>query len=146
MANPQVPQGTLNRLRASVVIPQFPQLNVTAAFLGEEAIRLSFEGESTTFINTLTGAVTSPEPYIAATVSINLLKTQQLANLYKRQMEQSAILGDLTIRPDASTLNPYLLENCAIESVPELNFGGRDAAYRVVIKGFYIVNNILWNS
>jgi len=146
MANPQVPQGSLNRLRASIVIPQFPQLNVTAAFLGEEAIRLAFEGDSTTFINTLTGAVTSPEPYIAASLTISLLKTQNLANAYKAQMEQSALLGDLTVRPDSAILNPYLLENCAIENVQELNFSGRDAAYRVMIKGFYIVNNVLWNG
>lgn len=145
MANPLVSQGVLNRLRASVVWPAFPGLNVTAPFLGEEGIRLTLEGESTTFINTMTGAVTSPEPYMAVSLVINLLKTQPLANAYKAQMEIAALLGEGTVRPDASTLSPYQLINCAIESVRELNFSGRDAGFAVTIKGYYTVNNALFN-
>lgn len=146
MANPLISQGTINRLRAAVVIPTFPALNVTSAFLGEEGIRLAFEGDATLFINTLTGAVTSPEPYLLATLTINMLKTQALANAWKAQMETSALLGDLTIRPDATQLNPYQLTNCSMQSMKELNFSGKDATYGVMVKGYYIINNTLWNS
>ena len=41
MANPQVIQGTLNRLLANVVYADFPQLNVTAPYLAKEAISMS---------------------------------------------------------------------------------------------------------
>lgn len=143
--NPLVAQGTLNRLRASVTWPNFPQLNVTASYLGKMGIRLALEGESTLFIPTMTGAVTSPEPYMAVTVTIHLLKTQQLAALYKAQMEASALIGDGTVRPDASTLPPYQITNCAIESVRELNFGGDDAEFAVAVKGYYLINNNLWS-
>lgn len=145
MANPNVSQGTINRLRASVVWPDYPALNVTAPFLGEEAIRISFGGGATTFINTMTGAVTSPEPYIPVTVRMNLLKTQSLANAYKSKMEGSTLLGNGTIRPDASQLAPYQITNAAIMSLDPLEFGGKSAAFVVEIHGYYVVNNTLWD-
>lgn len=145
MANPNVAQGTLNRLRASVVWPGFPELNVTAPFLGKEGIRLTFEGESTVFIDTMTGAVTSPEPYLKVSLRLNLLKTQQLANLYKAQMELSSLLGDGVVRADALALGNYPIINCAIESTPDLNFAGDDAAYNVNVRGYYNINSALWN-
>lgn len=143
--NPNVAQGTLNRLRASVLWTNFPALNITAPFVGEEAIRLAFEGESTVFIDTMTGAVTSPEPYLKVNVTAHLLKSQQLSDLYKQQMEQSSLLGDGIVRPDATTLSPWPITNCAIQSVRELNFNGKDAGYAVTIKGYYVINANLWN-
>ena len=86
--NPLVSQGSLNRLRASVVWPDNPTLNVTASYLGKEGVSLALDGEATTFINTLVGAVTSPEPYQMITLTIHLLKTQGLASLYKSQQEK----------------------------------------------------------
>jgi len=144
MASPNTNQGTINRLRASVVWPSFPALNVTASFLGEEAIRLSLEGGATTFLPTLTGAVTSPEPYQPMSLRINLLKTQALANAYKAQMELSTLLGDGTIRPDATQLAPYQITNSAIESVEPLDFSGKSAGWIVSIRGYYSINSGLW--
>jgi|SRR5215472_16204890 len=143
--NPLIAQGTLNRLRASVVWTSFPQLNVTASFLGREGVRLALEGETTTFINTMTGAVTSPEPYMPVSLVMNLLKTQSLSSLYKQQMELNALLGDGTVRPDSITLPPYGIINCAIQSVRELNFSGEDAGFAVTIRGYYPVNSSLFN-
>ena len=60
MSNPQVLQGTLNRLLASVVYANFPQLNVTSAYLAKEAISIGFDGDTSLLIGTLTSAVTSP--------------------------------------------------------------------------------------
>jgi hypothetical protein len=143
--NPLIPQGTLNRVRASVVWPAFPNLNVTASFLGRMGIRLALDGESTLFIPTMTGAVTSPEPYMMITMTMHLLKSQQLAALYKAQMEDTALIGDGTVRPDASTLPVYPIVNCAIQSVRELNFAGDDADFAVAIRGYYLVNASLWD-
>lgn len=145
MSNPLVDQGTLNRLRASVIWPDFPELNVTSPFLNREGIRLSLDGDAVTFLPSMTGAVTSPEPYQMITLAINLLKTQSLAAQYKAQQEGDARLGGCTVRPDANTLPPYQLTNCAIQSVRELNFSGSEAGYSVTIRGYYIINNDLWS-
>lgn len=145
MANPLADLGVLNRLRASVLIPAFPQLNVTASFLGEEGIALRLNGPVTTRIQAMTGSVPSPEPFVPTTVTINLLKSQFLSSLYKGQMEANSLIGDLTVRPDARTLTPYFLSNCSIDEVAELMFNGKLAGYAVSIGGNWNVNNELWN-
>lgn len=139
-----VPQGTINRLRASVIIPLFPQLNVTASFLGKEGIRLAFDGASVTYIDTMTGAVPSPEPYVKTTVTMHLLKSQSLADLYKRQWEILSTLGNANVRPDANTLSPFLLVNSSIMGVRELDFSGADAGYAVSLGAYYNLNSALY--
>ena len=144
-ANPLVDQGTLNRIRGSLVLAAFPNLNVTAAFLGKAGISVGLQGESTLFIPTMTGAVTSPEPYMIATVTINLLKTQQLATLYKQRMELDARVGDVQIIPDATNFPNYDFFNAAISSVREMSMAGEDAGFVVSMQGYYNVNSNLWN-
>lgn len=143
--NPRVPQGTLNRVRGSIIIPNFPTLNVTAPFLGKGAISLNLQGQATQMIQTLTGVVTSPEPYMMVQTTVNLLRTQNLANLYKARMELDTRIGDIQIIPDASTLSNYQILNCSIGAVRELPFTGDDAGYIITIDGYYEVNSDLWN-
>ena len=87
MANPLISQGTINRLRASVVIPSNTALNVTPSYLGKAALRLAFIGPVTTSIGTLTGVVQSPEPYMEFNLTMHLLKSQAFANAWKMQIE-----------------------------------------------------------
>ncbi len=144
--NPLVPQGTLNRLRGSVIWNDFPSLNVTAPFLGRAGISLSLEGNTTVFLQTMTGAVTSQEPYMMFTATINLIKAQSFSDLYKQQWETSSQLGGGTIRPDASTLSPFQVLNCAIEGVGPMSFNGEDAGIGISLRGYYLVNQNLWNQ
>lgn len=145
MANPNVNQGTLNRIRASFVIPDHPELNVNASNLGLEGISIDFGKDAVVMIDTLTGRVTSPEPYIPASISIHLLKTQNLSNLYKLRLEKLATIGDTTTYPDASTLASFSVKNCAIEKVAVLKMNGTDAGFMVTIGGTYQINDDLFN-
>lgn len=144
-ANPLVDQGTLNRIRGSVVIPSVPTLNVTAPFLGKAGISVALQGDSTLMLPTMTGAVTSPEPYMIAMVTVHLLKTQQLAVLYKQRMELDARLGALQVIPDAVGFPNYDFFNAAMTGVRELSMAGDDAGYVVSIQAYYNVNSTLWN-
>lgn len=144
-SNPLVAQGVLNRVRGSIVIPNFSSLNVSASYLGEQGISLSRNGSMTTFLPTMTGQATSPEPYQAVTLTVNLLRTQALAAQYEAQMALTTLLGDITIYTDASTLGEYLVNNAAIENVGPLSFAGKDAGYVVTIGGFIVVNNNLFD-
>ena len=94
--NPLVDQGTLNRLRASVLVTQSPELNVTASFLGKEMIGLTLEGNATTGIPNAAGVTQSPEPYQLATLEIHLIKAQALADQWKQRMQTNTLLGDIT--------------------------------------------------
>lgn len=145
MPNPNVPQGVLNRLRASLTVAGDTALNVTSAYLGKEGISMSFDGPADTAIDTMVGLVQSPEPYQRCTVAVHLIKTQALANLWKAQIEQNVLLGDIVVKTDASTMNPYTVSNCAIMNVNPLKLDGTDAGWMVMISGIYYINSQLWN-
>lgn len=144
MANPLIEQGTVNRLRGSLVLPDNPQLNITAPYLGRAGLRLALQGAATVYLPTLTGAVRSPEPYMMISLAANLLKSQPLANAYKTRMETDSSLGNGTVRSDSTTLSVYELINLSIAEVRELNFTGEDADYLVTIIGYYSVNSSLF--
>lgn len=143
--NPLIAQGTLNKLRGSVTWTDFPSLNVTAAYLNKSGISLALDGEATTYLPSMTGAVTSPEPYQMITLTCNILKTNGLAAQYQAQMQLSTLLGNGTVKTDTSSLPSFPLINCAIEGVRELPLNGEDAGFAVIIRGYWIVNNNLWN-
>ena len=143
-SNPLIDQGTLNRLRGSVVWANFPNLNVTSPYLNREGIRLALDGEATAFLPTITGAVTSPEVYQMITLTMNVLKTNGIAAQYQSQMQTTTLLGNGTVITDTSALPAFQIVNCAIESVRELSFAGEDAGFAVVVRGYWIINNDLW--
>lgn len=143
--SPQISQGVLNRLIASVIWTSYPQLTITAPFLGRDGISLAFEGNAVEFLPTLTGNVNSPEPFQMVTLTMHLLKTQGIAQLYESQRQTNAQLGTGTVRPDAATLGPYKLLNAAIESVRELAFSGQNAEYVVTCRATYPINSALWS-
>ena len=140
MPNPLVDQGTLNRLRASIVVPNAPQLNVISANLGREGIRLALDGPATAYLATMTGAVPSPEPYQIVTLTVNIVKSEPVSNIYKTQFETTVLIGPVTVRPDSPTLGLYQLLNCVLENVREMSYAGDEAIYAVTIKGTYQVN------
>jgi len=144
MSNPQIQQGTLNRLLASVVYANFAQLNVTAGYLAREAISLAFDGDTSLLIPTLTGAVTSPEPYIFGTVTMHLLRTQALGAAYKNQIETNTTLGSVTVYPDTQVLPPFQLNNCVLMSMQETTFDGNQAGLIIRLRGVYNINSTMY--
>lgn len=148
MAFPQVQQGVLNRARGSVVWNDFPSLNVTAPYLGQAGISLSFGGPATSQLPTMTGVAQSPELMQLATIRINLLKTQTLADLYKQQMELSSVLGDCTIYPDVQTngIGVYQITNCSMGTLETLTLNGTDAGWIIPVIGVYEINSALFSS
>lgn len=148
--NPLVSQGTLNRVSASVSVPSFPQLNVTASYLGRAAIRLALTGEAVRYLNTLTGATTSPEVYLPITCTMHLIKAQPLSALYKSTMETDSLIGAITVRPDlpvgSNGLTPYDFVNCSIMRVIDLEFSGENEGYVIELGGIYYINSFLFGQ
>jgi|SRR5580692_3111875 hypothetical protein len=144
--SPLVDQGSLNRIRASVVWPDNPQLNLTSGYLAKEGLRLALEGNASDYLPTMTGAVPSPAPYQIVTLTMALVKSQPLAAVYKAQFESNCVVGDATVRPDSTTLGLYSLNNLVLESVREMSFAGEDPSWVVTAKGYYLVNSFLFNT
>ena len=144
MANPLTPLGTLNRIRASVIVSAFPDLTVTSPYMGTDGVSLSFTGEQTNLLPSLTGNVLSPAPYQTAVLKMHLLRTQSLSNLYKLAAQLNTVLGVVTVIPDSSSLDNFIINNAALVELAELPFTGRDAGFMVTIQGTYYINSTLY--
>src|SRR6516162_11931228 len=140
MAFQFTPPGVLNRLRASVVFNDHPELNVTSNFLTTEGIRLALEGNATDLLPAMVSLVSSPAPYPSASLTMSLVRSSALAQLYKLQIEDTTLMGLVTIWPDTDVLQPFILNNVALESVREMAMAGMEAAMVVTARGYYNVN------
>jgi hypothetical protein len=146
MAFQFTPPGVLNRLRASVVYNDFPQLNVTSNFLTTEGIRLALEGNATDLLPAMVSLVSSPAPYLAASITMSLVRSSSLASLYKLQFEDTTLMGMVTIFPDTDVINPFIINNVALESIREMALAGMEAAIVVTARGYYNVNTGFFGS
>lgn len=144
MANPLVPQGSLNRVRGAVSVTDVPALNVTASYLGKDGISLRPDNAATDIIPTMTGTVGSQTPYQQVTLTIHLLRTQGLGASYQQRFATDTALGEVVITPDATTFGNYTLLNCYLLNFNELPFNGTDAGYAVTIGGYLITNDNMW--
>jgi hypothetical protein len=145
MANPQVAQGTLNRVRGSIVYADNPSLNITAPYLDAAGISMAFDNNAGVLLPTLTGGVTSPEPYQMCTLTVHILKTQGLASTYKTQFETLVNVGDFQVITDAATLPNYSLSNGVLLGIQELGFNGSQAGFVFRLQGIYYVNASLFD-
>lgn len=145
MSNPLVQQGTLNRLRGSVVFSDNPSLNVTAPYMAREMITLSFENDAGILIPTATGGVTSPEPYQMCMATMHILKTQSLSGTYKARFESNTNVGDFTVIPDSATLPDYQMHNGVLLGVDSITMDGGQPGFAVRVKGLYYTNSDLFN-
>ena len=143
--HPLIAQGTLNRVRTSVVVPGSTNLNVTASYMGKQMARLAFEGNFADLIGTATGAVESDEPYVFATLTISLLRTQSLSSAWLEQAQTGSGIGDVTSYSDSKVFDAVTLSGAVIQNIDPGAFDGTDPVVRVTLRGVFYVNSNLWN-
>lgn len=141
---PIVPQGTLNRVRASVVVTNTPSLNITSSYMGQSFVSVSFQGDFAQLIGTGTGGVTSPEPYVMATVTVSILRTQSLGNAWFSQTQANSAIGPITVYSDTSAFQAIPLDNCVIRGFDPGAFDGKDPVSRLTLEGIFYINSSLW--
>lgn len=141
MAVPNIYQGTLNKLLASVIFASNPQLTIICSFLSPEGISIRFNGETSLLLPTTTGVVPSPQPYQIAEITANILKTNILGQLYKTQIETNTSVGSINVIPDTITLLPYQFTDCVIQSVQEMQFNGTTPTMAITLQGKYAINS-----
>lgn len=144
--NPFIPQGSLNRLIGSLSFPGNPSFNITPEFLGTEALSINPGGPVTTMLGTLTGAVNSPEPFMMVGILIHLVRSQPLANEYKKKIQTNSFLGEGVFRPDTTTMDPFDFTNCNVTELRPMAITGRDAGFMISISGVWYINSSLWGG
>ncbi len=146
MAAPLINQGTLNRALVSLLVPDHPELNVTSGFFGTKLARISFDGNTSDQIPTLTGTTPSPRLYQMVTITAYLNKSQYLASLWERRRLSNSSIGTVVVTTDSPLLPPYTIRNCVLQNVPDLDLTGESNDYTVVIQGSYPINNKIFGA
>jgi hypothetical protein len=142
--NPQIPQGVLNRVLTAILIPSNTALNITAPYMAKGFAKLEFEGDWTGQIGTGTGIVSSPEPYIMARVTVNLLRTQALAANWVAQGQQATYIGQVNVHSDTSTFPITTMTDTSIFQLDPGAMDGTDPVVRMILRGSYPINAALW--
>lgn len=145
MPNPLVNQGFLNRVRGSVSVTDDADLNVTASYLGTDAISLRPDTSAADVIPTLTGTVGSQAPYQQVTLTVHMLRTQALAARWQNRFAEDTSLGEIVVTPDATTFNSYTVLNAYLTNFQEIAITGRDPGFVAIISGYIVTNNTMWD-
>jgi hypothetical protein len=142
--NPQTTQGNLNRVATHIVVPTFPQLNANAGYMSKGLAVVTFEPPFVEQIETATGIVNSPRPFVMGQIVINLLRSQILANAWTLQVQANATIGTVLAFPDSNTLVPFSLSNASIYDLDPGAFDGVDPTFKVTLKGTFYINAAMW--
>jgi hypothetical protein len=143
--NLKISQGVLNRLRGSIVFPDFGSLNITAPYMGKNMIVVSIEGNIVNQIPTGTGVVNSPEPYVPVGISVILLRTQQLAADWFNKALTNSKVGSGTVHSDTAAFPAMQLDDLVIRHIDPGPYNGSGPDVNLTLGGILYVNNDLWS-
>lgn len=145
MPNPKIPNGTLNKVRASIKFVDHPELNVSASYLGKQGIIISPQGNMTESLPVMTGVVQSPQPYQIVTAKFQLVRSMPLAAQFKKQWESNTIIGDAMFYSDSTQFGDFEVFNAAITSVMDISSGSDQPGVDITITGTYYINSEMWD-
>ena len=145
MANPYLIAGPLNRVRCHVVVSATPTLNIQAQNMGKSFAHIEFEGDFVHQIETGTGVVNSPEPYVMASITVGLLRSQTLSSAWLTQAQDTGVLGDVTIHSDTSAFPAITLNDTSIRTISPGAYDGTDPVVRLTLRGTFNINSDLWS-
>jgi hypothetical protein len=144
--NPLVTQGNLNRVATHVVVASYPGLSVNAGYMGKSLAVVTLEGPFTDQIETATGIVNSPKPFVMAQIVVSLLRSQIVASSWIAQAQAGTYLGTVVAYPDSNVFPPIALTNASIIDIDPGAFDGMDPTTKATVKGTFYINANLWAS
>lgn len=145
MSHPLVDQGTLNRIRSSVVVPNYTNLNANAENMGQNFVSVSLNGDLAQLIKTATGGVPSPEPYVEASITVDLLRTQSLSADWLNQAKSDSSIGEIVVHPDSKAFPKMEFHTGVIQHIDPGAFDGQDPVVKVSLSGIFYLNDSLWS-
>ena len=144
MANPLLSQGTLNVLRTQLIFPSLSGLNILPENMSKKFVTVALDGDLNKLINTATGAVTSPEPYVPVTITVGVLRTQSLGAAWVAQAQSLSTIGDMSAFPDSASFPEMDFSTVILKHFDPGAFDGTDPVIKLTFSGIYYVNNDLW--
>jgi hypothetical protein len=145
IGNPQVSQGTLNRIRTHVVPVSFPNLQITASYMGKDMAEITFDDVFVDQEPTGTWFVNSPRPFVMGTLSVTVLRSQSLGNLWLAQIQLNAQIGDVATYADSAPFQTITLGDCSVTGFAPGKYDGGDPGVKLTLKGGLYVNGQLWS-
>ena len=142
--NPLVAQGNLNRVSAHVTVAGNNSLNVTASNMTKSLLSITLEEPFVDQEPTATGIVNSPRPFVMGTITMNLLRSQSLANSWIALAALNAVLGTVTVYPDSNVFTPLTFTNTSITGFDPGTYDGLDPTVKITMKGTFYINAVLW--
>jgi hypothetical protein len=142
--NPNIVQGNLNRVATHIVVTSFTALNVTASYMTKDQAKLTIDGPFVDQIETATGIINSPKPFVMGTIVINLLRSQSLANLWIQQALSQCYLGQIVAYSDSSVFDALTITQASIVDFDPGPYNGENPAVPVTVKGTFPINSALW--
>ncbi|UMM63160.1 hypothetical protein [Aristophania vespae] len=144
-ANKMNPQGSLNCIRGSIIIDSHSDLNVTSDYLTVEGIQIIPTDEAAKLISTNTGVVVTQAPFLPVTVTLNLVRSQALANNWYKQIKKNCSIGNVRIVNDSPTRDDISLTNCIITTPGLESLATSQVKLSIEIKGKMNINNDIWS-
>jgi hypothetical protein len=144
--NPLVSGGNLNKVSTHLVVASNTALSVTASFMGKSMVKVTFDSPFVQQLPTATSFVNSPEPYVMAHITVALLRSQSLANLWIAQAQVQSTLGTVTLYPDSTVFSAISVLNCSITDFDPGPFDGSNPDVPITISGSWPVNSTMWGS
>lgn len=143
-ANPNVPLGSLNKLKASLKFTSNASLNILPSYMSQSGLTIGFEGQVTNYSEVYTGVVPSPNPFVLVTIRFGVLKTQVLGPLWKAQVESNTLIGDFVLRPDVAGFPSFDFVNGFIMNPDEIAMNGSSPNFGISLRATYYTNSSLW--
>jgi hypothetical protein len=143
---PNITQGNLNKVATHLVVASFPALSVNASYMGKSMCKVTLDSPFVQQIGTATLFVNSPEPYVMGHMTVSLLRSQSLANLWITQAQTQATLGTVQIFSDSTVFSALSVLNCSITDFDPGAFDGTDPVVSVTVSGGFPVNSSMWGS
>lgn len=144
--NPNTVQGNLNRVSTHLVVASFPALSVNASFMGKSMVKVTLDSPFVQQLPTATNLVNSPEPFVMGHMTVALLRSQTLANLWITQAQVQATIGTVQIFSDSTVFSAITVLNCSITDIDPGAFDGTDPVVSVTVSGAFPVNSTMWGS
>ena len=141
---PNVNQGILNRVQASIILPSYPALNITSDYMSKSFVTVAFTERFVDQPETATGLVQSPKPYVVTTATVGLLRSQALSGTYLSTVKKYALVGRVVVYPDADTFPVIRIRECSIVDLDPNTYDGQDPTVKVTFQGKVDVNENIW--